>query len=88
MTLEPWLQRSLHAKYGGLHFTQLAEARAINEFVQALPEDKRDNLFEVLQELNQAGLIKVDNDGEFVDPYGESSPDMNAASGIPPQLGN
>jgi hypothetical protein len=86
MTLEPWLQRSLHAKHGGVHFTQLAEVQTINDFVRDMPETQRDNLFEVLQALQQAGYIRVENDGEFLNPDGESSPNMNAASGIPPRL--
>lgn len=68
------LERSLYAKYGGVHFTQKAPTQDINEFVRALPSEKRDSLFEVLSELNAAGLIQIENNHEIVDPYGESHP--------------
>lgn len=68
--------RSLHAKHGGVHFTQLATAQDINDFVRALPEDKRDSLFEVLQELDQQGLIRMNNDGEWTDVNGEIHPEL------------
>ena len=68
------MQRSLHAKYGGMHFTQLAHVREINQFVRTLPEDKRDNLFEVMQELDRNGLIRIENDGSWTDHEGEMHP--------------
>lgn len=66
--------RSMHAKYGGVHFTQLATAQDINDYVRTLPEDKRDSLFEVLHELDQQGLIRIDNDGSWTDAHGEIHP--------------
>ena len=68
------VERSLHAKYGGVHFTQLQPAQAINEFVRALPEDKRDSIFEVMQELDRAGYIRLGNDEAWFDPEGEQHP--------------
>jgi hypothetical protein len=68
------LHRSLYARYGGVHFTQEAAAQDINNFVRTLPASKRDNLFEVLHELDQAGLIHIKNDQEFLDPEGEMHP--------------
>ncbi len=59
-----------HAHLGGVHFTQQASTEQINQFVRRLPEQKRDSLFEVLDELNQAGLIQIKNDGQFSDPHG------------------
>lgn len=67
-------QRSLHSKYGGVHFTQLTSVREINDFVRSLPEDKRDSIFEVMQELDRSGLIRIENDSHFVDPDGEVHP--------------
>jgi hypothetical protein len=67
-------ERSLHAKYGGVHFVQLRHAREINEFVRQLPEDKKDSLFEVIQELDHHGYIRVVNDGDWMDPDGEIHP--------------
>lgn len=68
------LERSLYAKYGGVHFIQTAPTQDINEFVRALPEDKRDNLFEVLKELDTSGMISIQNDGRVLNPYGEEHP--------------
>ncbi len=67
-------ERQLYAKYGGVHFTQLAHVREINQFVRALPEDKRDNLFEVMQELDRNGLIRIENDSSWLDHEGEIHP--------------
>lgn len=63
--------RDEYARYGGVHFTHKASASEINTFVAQLPDDKKDSLFEVLNELNEAGLIQILNDGKFVDNDGE-----------------
>lgn len=68
------VERSLHAKYGGVHFLQLQPVPAINEFVRALPEDKRDSIFEVMRELDRNGYIQLENDEAWVDPGGEQHP--------------
>lgn len=67
-------ERSLHSKYGGVHFTQLAPVKEINDFVRGLPEEKRDSIFEVMHELDKSGLIHIENDSHFVDPEGEVHP--------------
>jgi hypothetical protein len=67
-------ERSLHSKYGGVHFTQLKHAREINDFVRTLPAEKKDSLFEVMQELHNQGYIEIENDGAFMDPGGEIHP--------------
>lgn len=69
-------ERSLYARYGGVHFTQLAHTREINEFVRGLPQDKKDNLFEVMQELDKNGLIRIENDGKILDHEGEIHPQI------------
>lgn len=69
------LQRSLYAKYGGVHFIQTASTRDINDFVRQLPADQRDSLFEVLDALDGAGLIQLQNDGHILNPHGEMHPD-------------
>lgn len=68
------VERTLHAKYGGVHFAQLEPTQAINEFVRALPEEKRESIFEVMQELDRAGYIRLENDSAWVDPEGEQHP--------------
>ncbi|QQE78881.1 hypothetical protein [Alicyclobacillus sp. SO9] len=69
--MDPNTQRSMYAKYGGVHFVNLVPQRDINEFVRALPEQKRDSIFEVMTELDKEGLIKIQNDGQWTDPEGE-----------------
>ncbi|MBO8169995.1 MAG: hypothetical protein H0Z35_12545 [Thermoanaerobacteraceae bacterium] len=52
-------------KYGGIKFKPLAEPEEINRFVAQLPEQKRNSLYSVAEELRKAGLIFIPNDGEF-----------------------
>lgn len=51
-------------KYGGVKFRNLVPPVKINRFVNSLPRDKRDSLFEIASELQHAGLIRVFNDRE------------------------
>jgi hypothetical protein len=64
----------MQSKYGGVHFTQLKHAREINDFVRTLPESKRDSLFEVMQELDNQGYIRIENDSHWTDHEGEVHP--------------
>lgn len=65
------LAESLYSKHGGVHFRKNTSAEAINSFVAKLPDGKKDSLFEVLDELDKAGLISIVNDGEFADGEGK-----------------
>ncbi|GLG01977.1 hypothetical protein Alches_20180 [Alicyclobacillus hesperidum subsp. aegles] len=76
-------RRDLYAKYGGVHFVQLAPGQDINKFVRSLPEAKRDSLFEVLHELDQAGLIAIQNDHQILDHEGEIHPAEPGSSSEP-----
>lgn len=58
------------AKHGGVHFRTNASPQAINEFIRKLPAGKRESLFEVLDQLDQAGLITLCNDHLFADGHG------------------
>jgi len=49
-------------KYGGAKFRNLVPPVKINRFVNRLPRDKRESLFEIASELQEAGLIDVLND--------------------------
>lgn len=49
-------------KYGGVKFRNLVPPVKINRFVNKLPQYKKDSLFEVANELSQAGLIEILND--------------------------
>lgn len=59
------------ARHGGVHFQSNRPPEEINAYVRNLPADKRDSLFEVLQELNRAGLITLYNDEVWTDGEGE-----------------
>lgn len=48
-------------KYGGMKFVNNVPPAEINRFVRALPAGKRDSLFEVVRELDRAGLITLDD---------------------------
>ncbi|MDR3585394.1 MAG: hypothetical protein P4L59_08735 [Desulfosporosinus sp.] len=48
-------------KYGGVKFRNLVPPVKINRFVNRLPRIKRESLFEIAGELQEAGLIEVLN---------------------------
>ena len=48
-------------KYGGVKFRNLVPPVKINRFVNRLPRNKRESLFEIASELQEAGLIDVLN---------------------------
>jgi len=48
-------------KYGGVKFRNLVPPVKINRFVNCLPRTKRESLFEIASELQEAGLIDVLN---------------------------
>ena len=49
-------------KYGGVKFRNLVPPVKINRFVNKLPDERKESLFEVAKELSNAGLIKILND--------------------------
>lgn len=48
-------------KFGGFKFRNLVPPVKINRFVNRLPRNKRESLFEIARELQEAGLIDVLN---------------------------
>lgn len=50
-----------YIKYGGMKFVNNVHPAEINRFVRTLPAEKRDSLFEVVHELDRAGLITLDD---------------------------
>lgn len=64
-------QRDYFAKHGGAHFENIAHPSEINDFVNNLPEEKRQSMFEVMQELKNAGMIRLLNDDVWADGEGE-----------------
>lgn len=57
-------------KHGGVHFRTNVSPTEINNFIRKLPAGRRDSLFEVLEQLENAGLITVCNDQLFADGNG------------------
>jgi hypothetical protein len=57
-------------RHGGVHFRLNATPQEINHFVKKLPAGKRDSLFEVMEQLDNAGLITLVNDHVFADGDG------------------
>lgn len=47
-------------KFSDVRFKLLADPQALNRFVRELPSHKKDSLFAVVRELEQAGLIKLE----------------------------
>jgi hypothetical protein len=47
-------------KFSDVRFKLLTDPQALNRFVRGLPSHKKDSLFEVVRELEQAGLIKLE----------------------------
>ncbi|WP_019121031.1 hypothetical protein [Brevibacillus massiliensis] len=58
------------ARHGGVHFKSNVSPEEINLFIRRLPAGKRESLFEVLDELDRAGLIQIVNDHVFTDGNG------------------
>jgi hypothetical protein len=59
------------ARHGGVHFHNNVPPEEINLFIRdQLPEERKESIFEVLNELSQAGLITIINDHVFTDGEG------------------
>lgn len=58
------------ARHGGVHFENLVPPEEINKFVDSLPEERRESMYEVMKELEQAGLIRIIHDGLWADGEG------------------
>jgi hypothetical protein len=59
-----------YVRHGGVHFRTHVSPQEINDFVRKLPAGKRESLFEVLEQLDSAGLITICNDHVFADGNG------------------
>ena len=69
-------------KYGGVKFRNLVPPVKINRFVNKLPQNKKDSLFEIASELSDAGLIEVLNNREH------STIDQDLVDDLTPNSGN
>lgn len=65
------MQEEHYARHGGVHYENLAEPEEVNRFIAALPEERRENFYELLKELEQAGLIRILQDGRLADGEGK-----------------
>lgn len=54
-------------KYGGVKFTNNVSPKEINLFVRNLPSHKKDNLYEVIKELEESGLITIEDETSSID---------------------
>jgi hypothetical protein len=54
-------------KFGGMKFEQKVSTRKINKFVDELPEEKKQSMFQVVNELADAGMIKLLNQVTTID---------------------
>ncbi|WP_408956109.1 hypothetical protein [Natroniella sp. ANB-PHB2] len=54
-------------KYGGIKFEYRASEEEVREFVNNLPQDKRDSIAEVSQILNKEGLIDLKPEFSTID---------------------
>ncbi|NLT95047.1 MAG: hypothetical protein GXW85_05850 [Clostridia bacterium] len=61
------MSKKKYIKYGGMRFEQNAPAKEINRFVNNLPEEKRRSLHQVVNELDNAGLIDLKNEVTTID---------------------
>lgn len=61
----------MFVRHGGVHFTAHVEETEINQYVDQLPESKKENMYEVMKELEKKGYITIHNDGLFADGEGE-----------------
>jgi hypothetical protein len=61
-----------YARLGGVHFRNNVSPEEINLYVRdKIPADKKETFFEVVSELEHAGLITIVNDHVFVDGEGQ-----------------
>ncbi|QDX91684.1 hypothetical protein JNUCC42_17225 [Brevibacterium sp. JNUCC-42] len=63
-------QNDHFVKHGGVHFRNNVTPQEINNYIRKMPAGKRESLFEVLDHLEEDGLITVYNDHVFTDGNG------------------
>jgi hypothetical protein len=65
------VQLDMYARHGGVHFKLNVPGHEINRYVDQLPEEKRESMFQVMKELEQANLITIIDDGVLADGEGK-----------------
>jgi hypothetical protein len=72
MTNRHTVNNDHYARHGGIHFRNNVSPQEINLYVRdQVAADKKETFFEVIDELEQAGLITVVNDHVFTDGEGK-----------------
>ncbi len=67
-----FLNSSEHfARHGGVHYQTNVNKEQINLYVRSLPENRRQSMYQVMKELEAAGMITVINDGVLTDGEGK-----------------
>jgi len=61
------MAKDKYIKYCGMKFEQKAGAQEINRFVNNLPEQKRQSMHQVVNELDNADLIDLKNEVTTID---------------------
>lgn len=61
------MPKDKYIKYGGMKFKQKAPTQEINRFVYNLPEEKRNSMYQVVNELDDADLIDLENEVTTID---------------------
>ena len=61
-------------KYGGVKFTNNVSPKEINLFVRNLSPEKKDNLYEVIKELEDQGLITLHHEFSTIDDEAMTHP--------------
>ncbi|MFZ5942920.1 MAG: hypothetical protein ACOYVD_02335 [Bacillota bacterium] len=56
-----------HIKFGGMKFEQNADNKEINKFVRDLPKEKKQSMYQVVNELDDANLIDMKNEVTTID---------------------
>lgn len=64
-----------HIKFGGVGFNAKASPSKINRFVNNLPPNKRQSLFQAAKELQSAGLIETTGDITHKHNKGQYNPE-------------
>ncbi|MBD1372015.1 hypothetical protein IC620_06530 [Hazenella sp. IB182357] len=59
------------AKHGGTKFKTNVSADEINQYVNDLPPEKKDSMYEVMKQLESELMITIINDGILSDGEGE-----------------
>lgn len=58
------------AKHGGVQFALNVPETELNQYVNEMPKGQRQSMYNVMKELERAGMITIQNSGVFADGHG------------------